>query len=569
MRGFQGFAGLRGFRSSSSGGAQPDGYDVFLLWGQSNSVGQPPLDSGIDTGDPRIFQYGNDSDTVSLATHPLDSVTEASGRMSMWIDFAKSYLPNVAPNRNILLVPTAANGTSFKSGYWRDGGTGYENMIGQINAAMAVESGTNRLVAVLGHQGESDSLGGGNASYQTDLTNFRDGLIAEVTGMTESTPFLMGQLLYATFPPESDGIQLVLSDLPNFLPYSAIVSSEDLTQTGDDLHFDAPALRIFGVRYYNALSTARANRPRVPDAIDDLAATEGSGQVSLSFSAPLHNHSAITDYVARYRPSAGGDWTTFADGTSTSTTIDVTGLTNGTEYEFQVAAVNGIGQSDWSNTDTATPIATPSAYAGVESLWFLGDDNTSYTPAYGSGSLTEEGAAPTDNSGYISLADGFDGGLRSDIADNDPITVVCVARVPAAKGNGIIIGNLTASATGITVFHVSPNIARNFNGSANTNIGTMTDDAWLMFAYTVNGTAYKVYRGHPTTPLIHTATLADYTPTANPICLGDVVTGIGGFDDGFDFAAFAVWHSEKDNTELAAIYSQLATDLAARGITLS
>jgi len=43
------------------------------------------------------------------------------------------------------------------------------------------------------------------------------------------------------------------------------------------------------------------------------------------------------------------DWTTFDDGVSATPEATVTGLTNGVEYEFHVAAVNSEGQADWSN----------------------------------------------------------------------------------------------------------------------------------------------------------------------------------------------------------------------------
>ena len=99
-----------------------------------------------------------------------------------------------------------------------------------------------------------------------------------------------------------------------------------------------------------------------PFAPTGLTPTAGDGEVSLSWTSGGDNGSAITDYVVQYKLSTSGSWSTFADGTSDATTATVTGLTNGSLYNFRVLAVNGNGTSDPSSTANATPLsATPTA----------------------------------------------------------------------------------------------------------------------------------------------------------------------------------------------------------------
>mgnify|MGYP006273747815 CR=1 FL=1 len=98
--------------------------------------------------------------------------------------------------------------------------------------------------------------------------------------------------------------------------------------------------------------------------------------MSLSWSAPASNGgAAISDYVVQYSTSSGGSYTTFSDGTSTSTSATVTGLTNNTAYYFKVAAVNSAGTSSYSSvsagvTPSSVPPVVSSATAGNASLTF-------------------------------------------------------------------------------------------------------------------------------------------------------------------------------------------------------
>ncbi|TVR28446.1 MAG: fibronectin type III domain-containing protein, partial [Ilumatobacter sp.] len=87
-----------------------------------------------------------------------------------------------------------------------------------------------------------------------------------------------------------------------------------------------------------------------PDAPTDVTGVAGNGQVDVSWKAPTDDGgSAIIDYIVEYREGDTGDnWTPFADDVSTTTSATVTGLTNGTEYTFRVAAVNEVGTGEFS-----------------------------------------------------------------------------------------------------------------------------------------------------------------------------------------------------------------------------
>ena len=112
----------------------------------------------------------------------------------------------------------------------------------------------------------------------------------------------------------------------------------------------------------DSTTTTTTATPRgVPGAPTNLgvdvapASGVGSGQARLTWTAPPSNGAAITDYLVQYSTNGGTSWTTYNDGTSTSTTAVLSSLTNGTVHMFRVLAVNVAGQSSPSATMSATP----------------------------------------------------------------------------------------------------------------------------------------------------------------------------------------------------------------------
>jgi autotransporter-associated beta strand protein len=129
--------------------------------------------------------------------------------------------------------------------------------------------------------------------------------------------------------------------------------------------FQVAAVNSVGSGAYSAASgTITPVAPvTVPGFPTGVTGTAGNAQVSLSWTAPSSNGgAAITDYVIQYKTTTASTWSTFSDGTSTATSATVTGLTNGTGYVFQVAAVNSAGTGAYSSsTGAVTPATTPGA----------------------------------------------------------------------------------------------------------------------------------------------------------------------------------------------------------------
>ena len=134
---------------------------------------------------------------------------------------------------------------------------------------------------------------------------------------------------------------------------------EVLVEAHNGVEADHASLTV-GVEGDNAVGTGT---PRtVPDEPLLLTVREGDSQVTLSWSAPLFNGgSSITDYEVKYRLAGAATWTTFVHTASPATSIIVTGLNNGSSYEFKVAGVNDAGSGTFTSAKTGTPVAPPVA----------------------------------------------------------------------------------------------------------------------------------------------------------------------------------------------------------------
>ena len=111
--------------------------------------------------------------------------------------------------------------------------------------------------------------------------------------------------------------------------------------------------------------------PAAPPAPTSLTSpSQSSGSVYLTWAAPENDGgSAITNYAVQYSSNSGSTWTTFSRSASTALNATVTALTNGTSYQFRVAAVNAIGTGSYSSITTATPTSgsslTASGWSGA------------------------------------------------------------------------------------------------------------------------------------------------------------------------------------------------------------
>ena len=161
---------------------------------------------------------------------------------------------------------------------------------------------------------------------------------------------------------------------------------------GGSYTFQVQAVNVFGPGTLSA-STAAITPLALAGAPTSVVAVRGSASANLSWTAPvLTGGSPITDYTVTVRTGT----TVVPAGppiviTVTGTTATVTGLTNGTAYNFQVRAVNAQGTGAPGTSGTVIPATVPDAptvgtAAGVNSTTTAGSATLAWTPGFNGGS---------------------------------------------------------------------------------------------------------------------------------------------------------------------------------------
>lgn len=141
-------------------------------------------------------------------------------------------------------------------------------------------------------------------------------------------------------------------------PVNGTVYSVAVSATLESVGSDA----IWG----SASSSLSVTPKTTPSSPRNLSASPSSNQAQLSWTAPSSDGgSSLTGYSITYRPINTSDLSTHSPAIGPgSTSATITGLTNGTEYEFFIYALNSEGSSSFQRI-TLTPAASSSSSSSV------------------------------------------------------------------------------------------------------------------------------------------------------------------------------------------------------------
>src|SRR2546426_6027004 len=165
---------------------------------------------------------------------------------------------------------------------------------------------------------------------------------------------------YKIYRSTSSGTETGYVNLGNVTSYTNTIVTPGVTY-----FYKVAAINSVGVSPLS--NEASATPPTVPTAPQNLQASAGVGNVTLSWQAPSSDGgSAITGYKV-YRSTSSGTETGYVNLGNVNSYIN-TGLTGGVTYFYKVAAINALGVSPQSSEASATPSSTVDKF-GISGLY--------------------------------------------------------------------------------------------------------------------------------------------------------------------------------------------------------
>lgn len=152
------------------------------------------------------------------------------------------------------LIPCAEGGSSIDE--WDINGNLFKNAITQ--AKFAIEN--SELIAILWHQGESDSQDNKFINYQQKLQTIISKLryelnCPEIPLIIGGLPDFLGKSGFGASCTEYQNLNNELINYAATNPNTTYVSAQGLTANPDGIHIDAQSIRKFGLRYYQSFKS--------------------------------------------------------------------------------------------------------------------------------------------------------------------------------------------------------------------------------------------------------------------------------------------------------------------------
>jgi hypothetical protein len=343
----------------------PSGFDKALSSSDVATLGAAlPTQAGV-SGNPTVLQHVPFGSAAIGTTFTVPNLATQAGSTLVLHIFTRGAS---ASSITSISGATWTNRTSLAANAIAPFGlhATYDNVNAAAKAANAflitvsptgsIEGEFFELAGALTYEGSHAVAGGGTAaSVAYTTTNATDLVIGSIGW--DSGSQTLGSLQGAPWSNDTPAVGVAAGEGSTLQAgYVGTVATGVQTYSGT---LSATSPWVGAITAYT--SSGGAVAPSIPSGVNAHGA---AASAVIDWTPPFNGGSVITDYLVQQSLTGTGGWST-ATRTPASPSavhpVTVTGLTNGTLYYFQVAAVNVKGTGGFSAIVSATPAATPAA----------------------------------------------------------------------------------------------------------------------------------------------------------------------------------------------------------------
>lgn len=379
-------------------------YHVIPCLGDSLAVGNgQSINYSLDVGrDGRAFQWplsGAPDGIITPLNEPLFNAAPQTTKIGALTSFMNEYLAPQPPNVRGLIVPCGIGSTGFaKTGFdvWNSGGSAYNTAVSETLAALAACPAGSFIPGFIWRIGSND------CTYATTEAWLAK-LCAATTAMRTSLSTPNAWAVLVQMCPEGIALSHTNNDPIDFagknFPYTMANTGFVWGATGSSIdlpHYDAPPERLNGPKIANVVFNCLTNTTNKPATVSGTPSITAftSSTVSLSWTAATYSavpdgtspdasgYAIAFDYKVEYKIHTDSTWTEFSHAASTATTIQVTGLTASTAYDFRITSKSYDGTL--ANAPSATvqqTTAAPVSFSVVDDFT-MGSTNSGTSVTY-------------------------------------------------------------------------------------------------------------------------------------------------------------------------------------------
>jgi hypothetical protein len=222
---------------------------VFILAGQSNMAGRGVVEPQDTVPDKRILSVNKNGELI-IAKEPLHWYEPDRTGLDCGYSFGKAIINNVPANISVLIIPVAIGGSSI-SQWIGDSLYRHVKLFSNFESKAGVGKQYGVIKGILWHQGESDA-------NEKDIPHYKERLAVLFSKFRSAVgnnnlPVLMGEL--GSFSKDKEHFSLInkaIHDYSSEDKNTAVISTGDLQDKGDNLHFNSKSQRIMGRRFAEA-----------------------------------------------------------------------------------------------------------------------------------------------------------------------------------------------------------------------------------------------------------------------------------------------------------------------------